>query len=340
MLLSLILKKTRKIMHSNSLTLKFTRLGIGMMGLISIHVISMGVFENITPGNALWMFYVTVSTVGYGDIVPQTLGGRISIVITTLFGGFYLIANLISGYKTYIDNEKESVKMGLKDYSTTSDHIVLMKLPENDTERYLLKLKKELDLNEETSGKPIILLTNIFDKSGLPPKLADFILVSGDYFRLEDIVKTGAENADYIIIYSDKTEQSDAQTLLALNHIKSIYSTATIVTEFREPSNKSALKNAGANIMVRQARAYPEIIVRCIEAPGSEQILEQIIKNNGQSLRKEDNPLKSELTWKDFVLHTVTQRNLIPSGIERNGIPRIPDMDEIILLSDKIFILK
>jgi len=44
-------------------------------------VIILGTFgrtycESISPANALWWTVVTVSTVGYGDITPQTFGGE------------------------------------------------------------------------------------------------------------------------------------------------------------------------------------------------------------------------------------------------------------------------
>jgi voltage-gated potassium channel len=48
-------------------------------------------------GDGLWWAFVTLTTVGYGDIVPVTEGGRIVAVLTMVFGiAVYslLIANL------------------------------------------------------------------------------------------------------------------------------------------------------------------------------------------------------------------------------------------------------
>ena len=44
--------------------------------------------------NALWLVIVTIFTVGYGDIVPQSILGRIIIIIASI-GGLILSATLI-----------------------------------------------------------------------------------------------------------------------------------------------------------------------------------------------------------------------------------------------------
>ena len=40
----------------------------------------------LTLGNALWWSVVTVTTVGYGDYTPVTLGGRLTAVALLLLG--------------------------------------------------------------------------------------------------------------------------------------------------------------------------------------------------------------------------------------------------------------
>lgn len=68
--------------------------------------IGMFVFElennlNVTSyWDGLWWSFVTVSTVGYGDIVPCTLGGRITAAIL-MVNGLAFIEMLTSTISTY-----------------------------------------------------------------------------------------------------------------------------------------------------------------------------------------------------------------------------------------------
>ncbi|MDQ6971436.1 MAG: potassium channel family protein [Mariprofundaceae bacterium] len=67
-------------------------------------------FESIHDG--LWWAFVTLTTVGYGDIVPQTGAGRIIAVMLMVFGvGVYslMIANLTHFLETIDHDHNQSV---------------------------------------------------------------------------------------------------------------------------------------------------------------------------------------------------------------------------------------
>lgn len=64
-------------------------------------------FENISYIDSIWWGIVTMTTVGYGDIAPQTTEGKIVASITMLFGiGF--ISMLTSTLTTYFKIKKTS----------------------------------------------------------------------------------------------------------------------------------------------------------------------------------------------------------------------------------------
>ena len=80
---------------------------------------------------------------------------------------------------------------------------------------------------------------------------------------------------------------------------------AKVVVECVEDSNRERLQNAGANILIRPIRAYPEMIVRAFVAPGSERIIENMFTSDNDEYRRYDVELKG-LSWSDIVTRLIS----------------------------------
>ena len=66
---------------------------VWLLGGLIISIIEPGAFKNI--GNSLWWAIVTMTTVGYGDMAPVTLSGRL-LAIVIMLSGIILVA-LVTG---------------------------------------------------------------------------------------------------------------------------------------------------------------------------------------------------------------------------------------------------
>lgn len=81
---------------------------------IGIYLLESGVNKNINSlGDAFWWSIVTTSTVGYGDISPVTVGGRV-IAAFLMFTGIgvlgALTANLANHWADYFEHQEESAQ--------------------------------------------------------------------------------------------------------------------------------------------------------------------------------------------------------------------------------------
>lgn len=118
-----IYKKTKGFFKTNGF--QYMLLLSTVMILIAGVLISF--FEGMTLQNGIWWAFVTITTVGYGDISPNTLAGRI-IACVLMVMGIGLLGSLTSAITTYfikpqnetVSNDKLDMVYAL--YSNLNDH--------------------------------------------------------------------------------------------------------------------------------------------------------------------------------------------------------------------------
>jgi voltage-gated potassium channel len=66
----------------------------GLIAWLMVNAAAIAYFEKMSFGDALYFTFVTGLTIGYGDITPVTLAGRVVAILTGLVG--ILITGLIA----------------------------------------------------------------------------------------------------------------------------------------------------------------------------------------------------------------------------------------------------
>lgn len=278
---------------------------IFLLVVITAHVISMVMFENMGVLNAVWLTLTTASTTGYGDYAAQSIPGRLSTVILLYVAGIFLTAKVVDAVisnRMDIANKQNTGRWrGWK----LKDHIIIINTPGVGGDVYFKRLICQLRGDEEFKGTQVHLLTRAYP-DGLPEEIKELGLVShfnGTPDTYDSLKAIHIDSAKAIIIMAkDEYDgmSSDALTFDTLHRFKKKFNVkATIVAECVNEHNRERFIEAGAAIVIRPIRSYPEIVVRALAAPGSETVLENLFLHEGVYSRRYNVDLK-DLTWGDI----------------------------------------
>jgi Ion channel. len=112
---------------------------ITVLGSVGIYIFEYGNSTTIHDyGDSLWWSFVTVTTVGYGDISPSTTGGRIIACILMITGiGFLsmLTSTISTFFFTTLQNKKNKEKKERREERLKDKEHVIIDISELSTEK-------------------------------------------------------------------------------------------------------------------------------------------------------------------------------------------------------------
>ncbi|MCZ6804678.1 MAG: ion channel [Proteobacteria bacterium] len=302
---------------------------LALFFLIIAHSFAIAYIENLPLNDAIWLSITTVTTVGYGDYSATTTAGRIVTAICLYGIGISLLAQLAGEFFDYRTLARDRKITGRWRWEKMKDHLLIINTPNNDTVNYLTKLITEVRVSPEIQDMPIQILTRKFEQ-GLPSHLSQKGVVhySGVAESNDNLNAVNVKTARYIILIAREADDpmSDSLTFDILSRIKEIGSEAMIIVEATQDINRQRMRNAGADVIIRPVRAYPELIVRSIVAPGTEEVLENMFTHKNDHMVRLNMEF-SELIWSDVICRFVKAGIGIPmafigeSGININPLP-------------------
>jgi len=259
--------------------------------LFGLHIGFMMIYEKLGFGDAIWLTLTTATTVGYGDISAATTEGRIATALLIYVGGIFILARVVGDYFDYRLEVRDKKIKGYWRWDM-NDHIVILNTPSHSGERYLQRLIKQIRLSKKYEDVAVYLLTRHFP-GGLPNYLTELGNVyhyNGNPSNPQDLEAVCVNQASDVIVLSkdEHDESSDGRTFDILHRLKELNVKSNILAECVIDENRKRLQGAGAHVVIRPIRAYPEMIVRALDVPGSEQIIENMFNSEDDEYRRYD----------------------------------------------------
>jgi voltage-gated potassium channel len=236
-------------------------------------------------GRGLWWAIVTLTTVGYGDVTPETLPGRI-VGVAIMLGGVLSLSLVTATVASVFVERKFRRERGLEAIKATN-HILILGWPE-DAEVLLTQMLKRLH-----AAIPVALVNKV------PPEQMEAIrekfasqqlfYLWGDYSREETLLKANVRAATKAIILAERqpgetAAQVDQRTLFTALTLRALHTKIRIMAELLRPENRSYLERAGAEEVLIRGEYDSSLLAGAITSPAVFRIFTNLLTGEAQSL--------------------------------------------------------
>jgi len=242
--------------------------------------------------NSFWWSIVTMTTVGYGDIYPVTLGGRI-VGIIIMFFGIGLLGMFTASVASVMVERKLKEEKGMKSFNFEG-HIVLCEW--NFRAKDILT---ELRSDKRTKETPIVLISDLEEK---PVDDPDLYFIHGDVTE-ETLKRANLQEAKTVIILGNDRQPEntrDAKVVLTTLTVETLNPKVYSIVELLDDSNIRHCERANADEIIVSSEFNSRLISRAAVDHGISKVLSELLSSKvGNDLFKI--PVEQNQVGKSFI---------------------------------------
>lgn len=294
-----------KMIKINNTLLFITSVALVLLTSYLIVKVEPETFKGFLDG--LWWVLTTVTTVGYGDLSPETLGGR-SIAVFLYIFGIGLIGVVIGKVVDAFASFRKKREEGNIVYKGRGHYIII---GWSKKAYYAIQ-----ELTQSIPGAEIV----IVDELEKAPMLEEHIhYVKGNPTTKETLKRANLDRASAVLIFADETIQDskliDGKTLLIATAVESEASHIHTVVEVMEEEHIKNFRHVKVDEFIFSYETISSLAVRSAQTKGIAQVYEQLLrKNHGDDLYQ----ISRRKEWKTYedAFHALLQEGatLIADG--------------------------
>lgn len=301
----------------------FIKLLLSIGALLAVSSVGFYLVELRSAGHgdflsAVWWAVVTLTTVGYGDIVPQTALGRLFGVLV-MISGIGMVSTLTGNLASLLVERKAKRRKGLLRVKL-SGHIIIL-----GWNSYAPTLVKTLAGAGVLERSDVVLVNTL---SAEERENLAYLLELGDKVHfvygdpsLESVIgraSPGSARMAYVLASVDlEPKDADQQSLYAVLTLRGMMPQLPIYSECLLQRNREHLLRAGVNEIIIRGEISSLILGMMGKTPAVWQLLQQLVGQGGGG-RLDFRRLTSEEkthTWGEFLSGAATGSGILPLAL-------------------------
>ncbi len=253
-----------------------------------------------------YFFVITVTTVGFGDVVPASTPGRLTAGLIAI-GGIGAAAVALSSVFVSIGNYIKRREKGFLEFEMNG-HIVIFGNRGGET----TSLIQRLVADQQSHGAQIVLCSQGTERNPFPD-LIEF--VRGEPTSNDVMVRACVKDAGKIIIHAS----TDYESISIALAVKEINPEAPIVVKANDPGKEVDIERVDRRRVVCVRSIDVPMIVREIHNPGITRVFENLLSPEGQDLRSIQVPDGKTFNFGRLAHHFREQHGAILIGMRPAG---------------------
>lgn len=247
-------------------------------------------------GDGLWYAIVTMTSTGYGDIIPATLPGRL-VGIVLMFGGLTVLSVVTATVASVLVANRIKEERGLETL-TLKGHLLVC--------GWNAYAERILDAIFAVGRATDVVLVNELSEAQVAEVMArqakrPVYFVLGDPASEAVLQRANVKGARAAIVVTDTTRAgtaSDDRTTLVTLTLKSLRPELRVTVEALDDRSEPHLRRAGADDIVISGEFNGFLLSSAAASPGLSQVVRPLLSLSGTELRRIDLP--SELVGKTY----------------------------------------
>ncbi len=253
-----------------------------------------------------YFFVITVTTVGFGDVVPASMIGRFTATLIAI-GGIGAAAVALSSVFASIGNYIKRREKGFLEYEMKG-HIVIFGNRGGET----TSLIQRLVADHQSRGTQIVLCSQGTERNPFPD-LIEF--VRGEPTSNDVMSRACVKDAGKVIIHAS----TDYESISIALAVKEINPTAPIVVKANDPGKEVDIERVDRKRVVCVRSIDVPMIVREIHNPGITRVFENLVSPDGQDLHSIQVPNGKAFQFGRLAHHFREQHGAILIGMRPHG---------------------